>query len=283
MNIKLAIAAREALAIQERGWYRLGSGTTVSIEKAQKKACEGTNLYLPEDFDALWAALGTEVVLGEMEITVEDASTLAAARELRKQYERVALLNFASARNPGGGFLGGARAQEESLARASGLYSCLRTQPEFYEYHRALRSCLYSDRVIFAPDVPVFCDDHHLPLPEPFTVSMLTSAAVNVGALEKNEPQNLRFVREIMARRTRMVLAVAAAHQIEALVLGAWGCGVFRCDPELVAELFAEALDEPELKGRFSRITFAIINPRSGPDKNIASFERRFPPTDLNR
>ncbi|MBB6051588.1 TIGR02452 family protein [Armatimonas rosea] len=276
MNVKLAIAAREALAIQERGWYKLPNGTTVSIERALKKACDGTQLYLPEDFDTLWEALGEQSVLCETEVTVENASTLEAARELRKRYERVALLNFASARNPGGGFMGGARAQEESLARASGLYSCLRTQPEFYDYHRALRSCLYSDRVIFSPDVPVFCDDHHHALAQPYTVSMLTSAAVNVGALEKNEPQSLRFVEATMARRVRMVLAVAAAQETEALVLGAWGCGVFRCDPELIARLFAEALAEPELKGRFQRIVFAIMNPRSGPDKNIASFECSF-------
>lgn len=276
MNVKLAIAAREALAIQERGWYKLPSGTTVSIEKALKRAQAGTQLYLPEDFDTLWAELGEESVLGEAELSVENASTLEAARELRKRYERVALLNFASARNPGGGFLGGARAQEESLARASGLYSCLRTQPAFYDYHRELRSCLYSDRVVFSPDVPVFCDDNHHALPQPYTVSMLTSAAVNVGALEKNEPQSLRFVEATMARRIRMVLAVAAVQKIEALVLGAWGCGVFRCDPELIARLFAEALAEPELQGCFSQVVFAIMNPRSGPDRNIASFERHF-------
>ena len=274
MNQKLAIASREALAIQERGWYKLPNGTTVSIEKALKKACYHTRLYLPDDFDSLWEGLGE--ASDETTITVENCSTLEAARQLRTRFERVSLLNFASARNPGGGFLGGARAQEESLARSSGLYSCLRTQPAFYEYHRELRSCLYSDRVIFAPDVPVFCDDDHRALSQPYMVSMLTSAAVNVGALTRNEPQNLRFVEEVMARRVQMVLAVAAAQKIDALVLGAWGCGVFRCDPELIARLFAEALAEPKLQRRFGHITFAIMNPRSGPDKNISAFERYF-------
>jgi uncharacterized protein (TIGR02452 family) len=274
MNTKLAIAAQEAVTIQERGWYKLPNGTTVAIEKAQRRACENTRLYLPEDFDSLWQGLGA--ARGTTQITVENRSTLEAARALRQDFERVSLLNFASARNPGGGFLGGARAQEESLARSSGLYACLRTQPAFYDYHRELRSCLYSDRVIFSPDVPVFGDDNHRPLERPYTVSMLTSAAVNVGALERNEPQNLRLVEPVMARRVRMVLAVAASQEIEALVLGAWGCGVFRCDPELIARLFAEALAEPPLSGRFSQVVFAIMNPRSGPDRNIAAFERRF-------
>lgn len=270
----LAVAAQEALAIQKRGWYRLPDGRTVSIQKTLDAACAGTKLYLPEDFEGLWDSLGA--ASGETVTTVEDLTTLEAARRLRKIYPRVALLNFASAKNPGGGFLGGARAQEESLARASGLYFALRTQPEFYEYHRALRTCLYSDRVIFSPEVPVFCDDNHRALAEPWTVSMLTSAAVNVGALERNEPESLAWVEAVMARRIRLVLAVAAAQGMEALVLGAWGCGVFRCDPELIARLFAEALAEPELAGRFAHITFAIVNPRSGPDRNIGAFERRF-------
>lgn len=277
MNTKLAIAAREAVEIQNRGWYRLPNGTTVSIEKALQRAQNGTRLYVPEDFDALWDGLEPGTV--KTAISVQNTSTLEAARELRRRYERVGLLNFASARNPGGGFLGGARAQEESLARSSGLYTCLLQQPEFYAYHRELRSCLYSDRVIFSPEVPVFCDDNHRPLPAPYTVSMLTSAAVNVGALERNEPQNMRLVEAVMARRVRMVLAVAATQKLEALVLGAWGCGVFRCDPELIARLFAEALAEPPIAGQLTEVVFAIMNPRSGPDKNISAFERALLPS----
>lgn len=105
---------------------------------------------------------------------------------------------------------------------------------------------------------------------------MLTCPAVNVGALKRNEPQSIPEVEAVMARRTRMVLAVAAVHKIEAIVLGAWGCGVFMCDPEMIARLFAEALTEPALAGRFAHVTFAIANARSGPDKNFGVFERAF-------
>jgi len=273
-KIELAVAAQEALRIQERGWYRLPSGQTVSIQEAQAAACAGTRLFLPDDYEALWEAL--EPTAGTTTTSVESLTTLEAARQLRERFARVGLLNFASAKNPGGGFLGGARAQEESLARASGLYATLRTQPEFYAFHRELRTCLYSDRVIYSPEVPVFCDDNHQALSEPWTVSMLTAAAVNVGALERNEPEKLPLVRAVMARRIRMVLAVAAAQKLDALVLGAWGCGVFRCDPEMIAALFAEALTEPKLKGLFAHLTFAIMNPHSGPDRNIAAFARVF-------
>jgi uncharacterized protein (TIGR02452 family) len=218
---KLALAAREVEAIQQRGWYKRGDGAVVSVEREQRAACAGTEIYLPEKFEALWAALtpGNAKTV----IAVQDASTLSACRQLRQRFDRVGLLNFASAKNPGGGFLGGARAQEESLARSSGLYSCLLTQPAFYAFHRAQGTCLYSDRVIFAPDVPVIVDDHQRPLDAPFMVSMLTCPAVNFGALERNEPDRLPEVEAVMARRVRMVLAVACAHDIQALVLGALG------------------------------------------------------------
>jgi len=68
-------------------------------------------------------------------------------------------LNFASAKNPGGGFLGGGSAQEESLARSSGLFPCINQMQQMYETNRAYRSCLYTDHMIYSPRVPVFRDD----------------------------------------------------------------------------------------------------------------------------
>jgi len=58
------------------------------------------------------------------------------------------VLNFASGRNPGGGFLRGAQAQEESIAKVSGLYPCLETQHEsFYMPNRRSHSPFYTDNV----------------------------------------------------------------------------------------------------------------------------------------
>ncbi|MCP4113573.1 MAG: TIGR02452 family protein [Desulfobacteraceae bacterium] len=54
---------------------------------------------------------GNETVI---EVTTE--STLEAAHRLIKEYNcnHIACLNFASAKNPGGGFSSGSQAQEES-------------------------------------------------------------------------------------------------------------------------------------------------------------------------
>src|SRR4029077_4484905 len=102
-------------------------------------------------------------------IRATNGTTLAAARQLHEQYgpERIALLNFASARNPGGGFLSGSQAQEESLARASGLYASLSRMTDYYGANRRSKSALYTDHMVYSPLVPVFRDDDDRLLDEP--------------------------------------------------------------------------------------------------------------------
>jgi uncharacterized protein (TIGR02452 family) len=272
--------AKETVKIQQRGEYTAPSGRVVSVQKLQKAAVAGARLYTPEDYEELLEAVTkTEPPNPNIEtkFSVISASTLEAGAALRERYERVACLNFASAKNPGGGFLGGAEAQEESLARVSGLYTTLTPFKEgYYDYHRTLRTCLYSDRVIYSPDVPVFAGEDGVWLENPWTVSFITSAAVNAGAVAKNEPDKLPLLRATMVARTRMVLAVAAVQKNEALVLGAWGCGVFRNDPEMIAQIFAEVLAEPLFANRFAEIVFAIYNPKGEKDRNIAAFESHF-------
>jgi uncharacterized protein (TIGR02452 family) len=83
-------------------------------------------------------------------IEVKNETTLAAARRLLDLARKPVALNFASATHPGGGFLSGGLAQEESLARSSGLYACLRNNP-MYEYHRSNYDPLYSNYAIYSP------------------------------------------------------------------------------------------------------------------------------------
>ena len=94
--------------------------------------------------------------LPTIEVTAE--TTQHAARRLVES-ESVAdlvLLNFASARNAGGGFINGAKAQEEDLCRCSGLYQCLISQRGYYDANRKQESALYTDHLIYSPNVPWF-------------------------------------------------------------------------------------------------------------------------------
>jgi uncharacterized protein (TIGR02452 family) len=264
---RLRELARDTLAILDAGGYRTSHGGTVDLTDRVRAAVSGTRLYLPED------PLPTPPVDGDppvVEVTRE--STLAATRRLAEDGD-VAALVFASAKNPGGGFRTGAQAQEESLARASALFPCLSAVPEYYEFHRTQGDLLYSDRVVYSPRVPVFRDDKGRLLDEAYEVSFLTAAAPNLGAILRNQPASADRVPGVLTVRARRVLAVAASHGHRRLVLGAWGCGVFRNDPAVVAEVFADALTEAA--GWFDRVVFAVLDRAPGTPVH-AAFAARF-------
>jgi uncharacterized protein (TIGR02452 family) len=255
MSTRLRAIAREAVEITERGWYHDPQGTEVRINVGD--AVAGTRLYLPADD----LPAGVPGPAGRIEVTGE--STLAAARRLGGE---VAALVFASARSAGGGFLNGAQAQEESIARSSALYPCLRAAGEFYAYHRAHTDLTYSDRVIYSPGVPVFRDDRAALLTEPYQVTFLTAAAPNLSAIRSNQPELAAEVPAVLRRRAARVLAVAAAHGHRRLVLGAWGCGVFGNDPTTVADAFAAALTRYPME----HVVFAVLGPNR--DEFTAAF-----------
>ncbi|MFC0533687.1 TIGR02452 family protein [Phytohabitans kaempferiae] len=259
-NQDLRSVAVQTIAIYRAGRYRTPSGGWVHIDEAVEAAMEGTRLHLPDqELPAGAPAAGPP----RIEVTTE--STLSAARRLG---EGTAALVFASARNPGGGFLKGAVAQEEDVARASALHACLETQPAFYQHHRSDPDLRYSDRVIYSPGVPVFRDDTLALLEVPYRTAMVTAAAPNLGALRANRPDLVPTVPEVIERRAVRVLRVAAAHGHRRLVLGAWGCGVFGNDPAVVASAFAEALCRVDA---FDHVTFAVLDP-SGTGRTYRTF-----------
>jgi len=178
---------------------------------------------------------------------------------------RPAVLNFASAKSPGGGFLLGARAQEEYLARSSGLYACL-VGNEMYGYHGTRLDDMYSDWVIYSPDVPVFRSDSGDLLDAPYTVSIITSPAPFAVALRRDSPERLSELPGAFFRRILKVFATGLLHDHDALVLGAWGCGAFANDPSMVAGLFRKAIVE-NFAGAYAKLVFAIRD--SSPEQRI--------------
>src|SRR5262249_19617379 len=154
---------------------------------------------------------------------VVNETTLHAARRLLEgdRGARVLALNFASARHPGGGFLKGSQAQQESLARASGLYACIARVGAMYDANACFRSYLYADTMICSPAVRVSRDDGVALLECPSLLSFVTAPAVNVGALRRNEPDRLGQVEPVMLSRMEKVLSLAVVHGHDVLVLGA--------------------------------------------------------------
>nr|WBO81814.1 TIGR02452 family protein [Streptomyces sp. SBE_14.2] len=268
MSARLRGVAQQTEQIVAAGFYTAPDGHRVSIEAALSAARKGTRMYGPDAVEVP-AAPVTDTLF---EVTGE--SSLEAARRLGAD---TAVLNFASARNPGGGYLNGAQAQEEALCRASALYACLVGVREFYDHHRAHRDAFYTDRVIHSPGVPVFRDDRGRLLDEPYTAGFLTSAAPNAGVIRRTAPGRAAEIPGALATRAERVLEVAAAHGYRRLVLGAWGCGVFQNDPADVAGAFRGLLGPGgRFAGRFEHVAFGILD-RTPDGRTRGAFERTFP------
>ena len=275
---KLATIAAENETIIAAGRYTGPSGT-VALDALVATSCAGTRSYSPDDTARLLSALSAETVRPAQPTVIEvtGESTMRAARRLvDERGARVAVLNFASARNPGGGYLGGALAQEEDLCRVSALYTTLRQARDYYAAHRAVRDPSYSHRVIYSPDIPVYRDDRYNLLDEPYTVSFLTCPAPNAGVIAHDTPHLVADVPAVLAERAARILAVAAHHDQRNLILGAWGCGVFRNNPAHVAAAFlAHLAAEGPFQNRFDRVVFAVLDRTPG-RPNLTAFQTAF-------
>jgi len=155
--------------------------------------------------------------------------------------------------------MSGARAQEESLARSSGLYPCI-SQPKMSRYYLANRDescCIYTHHIIYSPQVPVFRTDTGELLETPYRVAFLTAPAVNYGIARRRTGEE--EIIDAMRERADRVLSIAALHGHSTLILGAWGCGVFRNPPEMVARVFLKAL-LTKYRYSFRRVVFPMID-----------------------
>jgi uncharacterized protein (TIGR02452 family) len=250
--------AAKTVEITKTGSYKVEK-KEVSIKNDLDKAITGSILYTPKMIDEL-----DVTTKGNYQTIVEvrNETTLHAAKRLKEEgYSKVVALNFASARKPGGGFLNGATAQEESLAYASGLYPCIAQMKEMYEYNEKFKSALYSDYTIYSPEVPVFRSDSFMFLENPYNCSFITMPAPNAGILKEREPNRMNELDAVMKRRIEKTLTLGVAHGYDAIVLGAFGCGVFQNDPWKVAKNFSEFLyKDDRFKGQFKKVIFAVLD-----------------------
>lgn len=275
----------------------MGRGDLVGISRETQAIC-ASGRYIPDarafsvingdgsrpprmdvEFPPAKSKIITPEVLADLEVTrpgptrslqLTTESTLAATHRLAG--DGLVVLNFASARNVGGGWLDGANAQEESLCRASSLAATLETQAGYYKANRACSTALYTDLTIVSRGVTFFRDDAGTLLGKPTVATVITCPAPNAGALlgtvsrvygdnaaarAAREAPVRGEVREALRRRARNVVLIASHLGCKHLILGAWGCGVFRNEPEEVAEAFRLALAEIDV----GAAVFAILGP----------------------
>jgi len=265
--------AQETLKIQCQGYYEI-NGTKVEFSKQQKISENNSFLISPEE--SLQLIRDVKPTTTTVPIyKVVNQSVIQTILEISKtDVENLALLNFASAKNPGGGFLNGAMAQEEALAVSSGLYNTLLLHKDYYEKNRLCKTMMYTNYAIYSPDVVFFRDAQFDLIAPPVKVSVLTLPAVNMEQV-KLKGENVEKAKIVMKDRMRLSLAIFASQKNRTLILGAYGCGVFGNDPADISLWWKELLEDEGYGCFFAKIVFAVFD-NSKTQNNISAFENAF-------
>ena len=156
--------------------------------------------------------------------------------------KKVIALNFANAMYPGGGYILGGNAQEESLCRASLLYYTIRTQKSYYRKNRLHVLPSYTDIMIYSENVPVLRDDKGAMLEKPMQCSFITCPAVNRTFAKFMMPG--KRIDRIMRTRIKRIITLAVMKQPDVLILGAFGCGMFGNKQKKVLPVFEEMINK---------------------------------------
>lgn len=177
---------------------------------------------------------------------------------------KTALLNFASYKHPGGCFMDGSIAQEECLCHSSFLYNVLKEFPDYYKYNcQNLNKSLYKNRTLYSSDI-IFEQNGQLKY-----CDVITCAAPNKSAAQKYCNISNEENTKSLESRIKFVLDIAEDNEVETLILGAYGAGVFGQDATEVATIFKDTIKQYNY--HFKKIVFAIPE---GKNNNYKKFEK---------
>jgi uncharacterized protein (TIGR02452 family) len=279
---------RQQIFIDTKKFYESDAGLVLSIQKSKEQQiviAESDEVSLSSEA-GIFGEVGSSRDAGiysedkrfekKAKVVVSKKRTLAAAQAYAAQ--KVCVLNFASATNPGGGVVKGSNAQEEAICRCSTLYPCISDEKitsKFHNQHRYMlkndkMNALYNDDCIYTPDVTVFKTDtdspKRMPQNEWYMVDVISCAAPNLrnnpsnamnpgdarkaAAIKPNDLLNLHM------KRMRRILDIAKANKEDVMILGAFGCGAFQNSPDIVAEAMVRVIKDYLYD--FKTIEFAV-------------------------
>ena len=202
---------------------------------------------------------------------------------LTKLYGEVfAVLNFANAYYPGGGYQKGASAQEENIMRRTNLHFELKgsqidmnTRQYKPDFTKTLEAN-HADKLIHmhwdenTPDIVFRGSEENnyqtLEASEFFPFAELRGAALDVKSVSLSDDE----IRAECRRRIKAQFATLTHNKIRHVVLGAFGCGAFGNDPYMVATVYVEEIKL--VRTSFDVIVFAIILS----DDNVDAFQMAF-------
>ncbi|KAG6811442.1 hypothetical protein H0H92_007359 [Tricholoma furcatifolium] len=219
---------------------------------------------------------------GSPRVRLLNSDSFTAARDIFDNavdaFSKTTVLNLASDEFPAGGWVTTlTKTQEEALCYSSTLYATLK-----HSYYPWANTGPGSAVGIYSPGVVIFKDDldHNCVdlLPgQRRVVSVITVAAPRRRPLTSD---GLTFrdstVLEDLRNKIRLVYRMAARRGKTYLVLGALGCGAYRCPPALVANEMKAILEDDEFKGWFKEVVFAIYAAGEIGRKNLEIFSGVF-------
>ena len=219
-------------------------------------------------FDKMPAAAAEGVVPTVQGIDQDGVAAVIEHGRGVANYCDLALLDFASFTNPGGGYDRGNWGQEQALCAESTLFNVLREQKAWYAQNRSRNiNCeLYRNRGIVVPKVRFDRDRYH------GYADVIVVAAPNARRARQDYHVDDETLVKYLRSRIRFVLAIADELGHEKLVLGAYGCGVFGWDADVVARLFLEELASGKHVAK--QVFFAVPSTRF--DENYQRFEHAF-------
>ena len=257
--------------------YVASSGKDVCLGDKQKML-DATKVYREA-----FSVEGLPSTTDSTNICMEEMGSIESGKELLDRGLNPAVLNFADAYHACGMYNGGSNAQEESLCRVSTLSQTL------YQYYNklwankagvALRPQLaYPMDINFGgiySKVTVFRDGPSTGFAfreEPFDLGIISVAALNLCRPKPNKRTitNHEYATEdkenpmteegklVMLNKIRAIYRIALDNGHDSLVLGAWGCGVFKHNPKQIAQMFLQILEESEFKNKFKEVCFAVL------------------------
>lgn len=196
-------------------------------------------------------------------IRLVDKDSVSALFDEKSNSGKIAVLNFASYKNPGGGFLKGSMAQEEALCHESYLFNILEAfDNSFYEYNRthSQHRGLYENRMLYSPEV------RFIHYGKTRLADVITCAAPNYSVGLKYGNVSEKENHQALESRIRFICDAAEVNHVDTLILGAYGCGVFKQNPREVASIFKECLRE---RYHFKKVIFAVPDEESNNYKQM--------------
>ena len=130
-----------------------------------------------------------------------------------------------------------------------------------FQFH-IVKKCVYTSAGVFFKD---FNYDYITPT----EIDVITMAAINLNGFELTDiKQYIKTNKD----KIRLMLSLAIKNDVKNIILGAWGCGVFKNNPVQIATFFKEVLDEG-YNSYFDNVVFAIINDHNSVDNNLEIFK----------